>query len=128
MDDFDFDYIVCNGAEIVQKQKTVKLLPFTKNDVIDIYRNMQKFKMYIKATNINNEYIFESANTYIESLFLNEPCKISNQSLDEYLNEFYNIRSQVKASPIYELMNVLAISLGGQPSQLLNIIANEHNK
>ena len=48
---------------------------------------MQKFKMYIKATNINNEYIFESANTYIESLFLNEPCKISNQSLDEYLNE-----------------------------------------
>ena len=87
MEDFDFDYIGWNGAEIVLKQKTVKLLPFTKNDVIDIYRNMEKFKMYIKATNINNEYIFESANTYVESLFLNEPCKISNQSLDEYLNE-----------------------------------------
>lgn len=87
MEDFDFDYIGWNGAEIVLKQKTVKLLPFTKNDVIDIYRNMEKFKMYIKATNINNEYIFESANTYVENLFLNEPCEISNQSLDEYLNE-----------------------------------------
>ena len=64
----------------------------------------------------------------IEDFFNYVFPRIGTYRLDEYLNEYYNIRSQVKASPIYELLNVFAISLGGQPSQLLNIIANEHNK
>lgn len=64
----------------------------------------------------------------IEDFFNYVFPRIGTYRLDEYLNEYYNIRSQVKASPIYELLNVFAISLGRQPSQLLNIIANEHNK
>ena len=64
----------------------------------------------------------------IEDFFNYVFPRIGTYRLDEYLNEYYNIRSQVKASPIYELLNVFAISLGGQPNQLLNIIANEHNK
>lgn len=54
--------------------------------------------------------------------------KIGDYRIDEYLNQYNLIRSQVKVSPIYDLLNEFIVSLGGQPSQLLNILSEEHNR
>ncbi len=82
----DFDCIGWNGAEIYLKHKTVQLLPFQNEQVLEIYENMKQYKTYAKVTNIHNEYIFGSMDFYNKDIFQDEFCTILNKDIDHYLN------------------------------------------
>lgn len=66
----------------------------------------------------------EEMQSFIDYVF----PKIGEQSIGEYLQTYYNIKNQLKLSPIYDLLNEFTVSINGRQDKLLDIISREHSR
>lgn len=82
---YDFDCVGWNGAEIYKDHQIMKQYFFSFQEFLQIYQAMERYKINVKITNTNNEYIFGSLHQYTYQMFKDDPIKILDVNVDQYI-------------------------------------------
>lgn len=89
LEQYDFDCVGWNGAEIYMNRKVIRQYPFSQQSLYCLIKELEEYSDFLKVTNLNNEMLLRNYDVY-KDILLSDDIVLS-MSLKDYLNANANL-------------------------------------